>query len=268
MRHFSGVASVSWICLCAAISSQATDATSFQDWQFPNGANPAMPTVVTNTAGSPTAAFVVSPSAAGWVPSLLGFGTDFWDLGAQNPDDPTNGTQGRILLTVPDPVPPTGGSYTDLKLRIVQFVDSGGIYDGNLTFSLTGAIFITRTVVEPTALGKWVEDQYQWHLEPAPAPVSLTITGAMYGTLLDRIRIDTLTPPAPAQGPVISSVVASNQVLVITWAGGLPPYQVYVTSNLLNSTSWQPVGTPTSGTNAQILINLPTAYVRVGGSSQ
>ena len=268
MRQLSAVAGVSCICLRACLPSRAADATSFQDWQFTNADNPALPTVATNAAGVATATIVVGYVGAGWLADLSGFGTQtgLWDIGSQNPDDPTNDTRGRVLLNIPNPVPAAGGLYTDLELRVVQFVD-GGIYTGDLTFSPTGAVFLARTTVESLAIGNWVEDQYQWHLVPSPVPLSLTITGAVGGTMLDRIRADTVTPPAPPS-LVINSVVQSNQVLAITWTGGLPPYQVYVTSNLLSSGSWLPVGLPVSGTNADIPLDSPIGFIRVLGSSQ
>jgi hypothetical protein len=270
MRQLSAVAGVSCICLRAGLPSRAADATSFQDWQFTNADNPALPTVATNAGGVATATIVVGYVGVGWLADLSGFGTQtgLWDIGLQNTSDLTNDTRGRVLLDIPNPVPASGGIYTDFELRVVQFVD-GFIYTGDLTFSYTGAVFSGRTVVEslPAPGGNWVEDQFQWHLVPSSAPVSLTITGAVGGTLLDRIRADTVTPPAPPP-LVINSVVQSNQVLAVTWTGGLPPYQVYVTSNLLSRGSWLPVGPPVSGTNAEVPLDPPAGFVRVLGSSQ
>jgi hypothetical protein len=261
-----------WLCLCAGLASAVAD-SSYQDWQFTNNANPALPTVATNTAGVATATMVVGYAGAGWLDSLGGFGTQtgLWDLGLQNSDDLTNDTRGEVLLVVPNPVPATSSTntYTDLGLRVVQFVD-GFIYLGDLTFSIPGATYSGRTVVEtlpPGSLpGNWVEDQFQWRLIPSPMPVSLTITGAVGGTLLDRIRVDTVSAVVPAPPLLITSVVQSSQGLAIAWAGGVPPYQIYVTSNLPSTGAWQPVGLPMSGTNADITLAGPANYVKVGGS--
>jgi hypothetical protein len=170
------------------------------------------------------------------------------------------------LLNIPNPVPASGNSYTDLELRVVQFV--GPFYAGDLTFSIPGAVFAGRTVVEslPPPGGNWVEDQFQWRLAPSPSPVSLTITGVMGGTLLDRIRADTVAPGVQAPPLVINSVTQRSQALAITWAGGLPPYQVYVTSNLLSNGPWLPIGSPVAGTNAEIPLNPPAGFVWVRGS--
>jgi hypothetical protein len=213
MRQLSGVASVSWLCLCAGVSSRAD--TSYQDWQFTNNANPALPTVFTNTAGVATSTIVLGYGSIGWQPSLSGFGTQtgLWDLGFQNSDDPAHDTRGQVWLDIPNPVPASGNSHTALELRVVQFVD-GFFYTGDLTFSIPGAVFSGRTVVESlTGLpGKWVEDQYQWRLAPSPAPVSLTITGAVGGTLLDRIRADTAAPEGQPAVTIVSGITATDKV--------------------------------------------------------
>jgi hypothetical protein len=189
--------------------------TSYQDWQFTNNANPALPTVFTNTAGVATATIVLGYSSIGWQPSLSGFGTQtgLWDLGFQNSDDPAHDTRGQVRLDIPNPVPASGNSHTALELRVVQFVD-GFFYTGDLTFSIPGAVFSGRTVVESlTGLpGKWVEDQYQWRLAPSPAPVSLTITGAVGGTLLDRIRADTAAPVGQPAVTIVSGITATDKV--------------------------------------------------------
>jgi hypothetical protein len=256
------------LCLCAGVSSRA--AATYQDWQFTSDANPAVPTVATNAAGVATATIVLGYLPGGWLPSFSGFGTQtgLWDLGFQNPDDLTHDTRGQVLLNIPNLVPASGNSYTDLELRVVQFVD-GGLYTGGLTFSIPGVVSSGRTVVEslPPPGGNWVEDRFQWRLAPSPAPVSLTITGAVRGTLLDRIRADTVAPQVQVPQLVIHSITQRSQVLAITWAGGLPPYQVYVTSNLLSNGPWLPVGPPVSGTNAEIPLNPPAGFVRVRGSN-
>jgi hypothetical protein len=270
LRQFSGAASVAWLCLCVCASSPAADA-GYQDWQFTNSANPAPPTAATNTAGTAAATIIVGYASSGWLDSVAGLGTQtgLWDLGGQDSSDPAHDTRGLVLLSIPNPGPASGNSYTDLRLRVVQFVN-GVFYTGDLTFSIPGAVYSGRTVVEsvPGSFGgSWVEDQFQWHLTPRPVQVSLTITGAADGTLLDRIRADTVSAVVAVAPPIITSVARSSQGLVITWAGGVPPYQIYVTSNLLSNASWQAVGPPVSGTNAEITLTGPAHFVKVGGSN-
>jgi len=263
VTHPSGVAGVLSIFLCTCLSLRATDATSYQDWQFTNNANPAVPTVTTNSSGMASATMVVSGAGQGWLADLTGFGTQtgLWDLGFQNSND-----FGRVILSIPVPV--GGSNHTDLKLRLVQLVD--GIYPGNLTFSLPGATNIGRTVVEalPGPLGgNWVEDEFRWRLAPSPEQVSLSITGAVFGPVLDRIRVDTTSPAVTVPKLTILSVQKQGNILTINWTGGIPPYQVYATSNLLNTAVWQPLGPVVSVTNANVTIDGPVGFVRVGGSN-
>jgi hypothetical protein len=256
------------MCLCAGFSSQAEDAISSQDWQFESNANPAVPTVATNSAGDATATIVVGFLGTGWQYFVAGLPpeTGVWDLGFQDRYNLTNDTRGQVSLSIPNPIPPGGGSYTDLKVRLIQYVD-GGIYTGDLEFSIPGGVLTGHTVVAPSPpFGNWVEYYYEWHLEPSPAEVFLTLTGAAYGTILDEIEADTDTPPAP-HPLVIDSVVQSNQVLTITWEGGLAPYQVYITTNVADSESWVPLGPPVSDTTAQIPMTAPIGFVRVRGSN-
>jgi hypothetical protein len=257
--------SVLWLCLCACASSPAADTTSL-DWQFPDNANPALPTVASNAPGAATAAISVGFGSAGWLADLEGFGTQtgIWDLGFQDPDDSQHDTRGRILLSFPS-APGARNGAMDLGLRIVQFVDNS-IYKGDLTFSVPPARIDPRVVVEqvPGPLGgAWVEDTFHWLL----AQVSLTITGAVGGTVLDRIRVDMVIEVAETSKPVITSVEKRGLVLVLSWAGGRPPFQLYAKSTLLFNSEWQAVGLPTSGTNAEILLDVPAKFVRVADSN-
>jgi len=250
------------MCLCACFSSRAADATTYQDWQFTDRANPVVPTVATNSSGVASATMVVSGAGQGWLFRLSSFGTQtgFWDLGFQNGD-----VFGRVMLTIP--VPANGSSHTDLTLRLVQFVD--GIYNGDLTFSLPGATKVGQTVIEAVLEpfpGSWVEDEFHWRLEPSPEQVSLCITGAAFGPVVDRIRVDT-TSPAAVPKLTLVTVQQDGQTLTINWAGGLPPYQVFATSNLLGTAAWQPIGPVVTGTNADITLNGPIGFFKVGGSN-
>lgn len=269
-RHVRA-ASLLGICLWAGFAS-ATAEVGYQDWQFPNDANPSMPTVATNTAGTATATIVVGYLGLGWLDSLSSFGTQtgLWDLGFQNSDDLAHDTRGQAVLSVPNPLPATSNTntYTDLNLAVVQFVD-GFLYTGGLGFSISGAVYSGRTIVEalPGLGGNWVQDQFHWRLTPSPAQISLCITGAVRGTLLDGIIIDTVSAVRPALQLLITSVAKLNQALTISWEGGLPPYQIYVTSNLLSDGPWEAVGVPVFGTSAEIPLNGPVEFIRVRGSN-
>jgi hypothetical protein len=255
------------MCLCACLSSSAAESYSYQDWRFATGGNPTAPTASTNTAGEAVVTVYPGYAASGWWADL-GFGTQtgLWDIGMQDTENPNTDTRGRVALALPIPSP-TNPNYTDIDLRAVQLVD--GFYTGQLTFSISGAKFVKRTVVEalPPPGGNWVEDEYRWHLLPAPAQVSLTITGAVGGTVLDRICISTTTSAPDPPALAIISVEQRGQALAISWYGGYPPYQVYVSSDLANDSAWQPVGPSTSETNAEVPMDLAIGMVKIRGSN-
>ncbi len=261
---------VSWLYLFACSSSPAAG-SSLLDWQFPSDANPAVPTVASNASGVATATIEVGFLGAGWLPGLAGLGTQtgLWDLGVQNPDDLGQDTRGRILLSIPSPGGTAGIGYVDLNLRVVQFVDEF-FYTGGLTFSLPGVTLGSQMVVEPVpgqVGGAWVEDAFHWRLVPSPERVSLTITGAVGGTVLDRIRVDVVSGVSEVPRLVIMSVEKHSQVLSLSWAGGFPPYQIYGAASPLTNATWQEIGLPVSGTNAEIPLDGPVKFVRVRGSN-
>ncbi|HZV36358.1 MAG TPA: putative Ig domain-containing protein, partial [Verrucomicrobiae bacterium] len=68
--------------------------------------------------------------------------------------------------------------------------------------------------------------------------------------------------PAP---PIILSAVAQSNALQLNWTGGIAPYQVYSTTNLINPV-WSPVGPATNGTSAVVSETNSTAFYKVGGN--
>jgi len=66
---------------------------------------------------------------------------------------------------------------------------------------------------------------------------------------------------APARANV--SAVFSGNNLMLTWSGGIPPYQVWQATNIFNPT-WQPVGPPTSANNLPVPVTNPAAFYRIG----
>jgi hypothetical protein len=63
--------------------------------------------------------------------------------------------------------------------------------------------------------------------------------------------------------PQVTTTTVSNGVLVITWSGGKPPYQLEQRSTLLPGASWDPVGEPVTGTTAMVPMIGPAGFIRV-----
>jgi hypothetical protein len=266
----AGIYLMSILLVLTALHSTAAEA-SFQEWRFENATNPATAANVTNSAGVATALVSVGFLGEGWMGELPGMGsqTGIYDLGMQNPDQPATDTRGQVLLTVPNPRPADGSgkAITDLELRLVQFVD-GVIYKGDLSFSPTNQSYLGRQVIEqlpPPFPGSWVEDKYSWKLTPGPEQISLTITGAPGGTLLDRITVLSSTTVVEVPPLLIISAVRQEDSVVVTWAGGTPPYQIYAGADLSSPGTWQPIGEPTTNTNAVVPIVDPLLFLRVSG---
>jgi hypothetical protein len=67
--------------------------------------------------------------------------------------------------------------------------------------------------------------------------------------------------PAP---PIISSAVLQGNSLLLNWTGGIAPYQVQLTTNLL-SPSWQDLGAPVSANSVLVSPTNGAAFYRVYG---
>ncbi len=67
--------------------------------------------------------------------------------------------------------------------------------------------------------------------------------------------------PAP---PISANVFATGPGLVLSWTGGIAPYQVQMTTNLANPI-WQPVGDPLFNTTFSISATNDAAFFRVQG---
>ena len=64
--------------------------------------------------------------------------------------------------------------------------------------------------------------------------------------------------------PINGTLTRQNANLVLSWTGGVAPYQVQSTTNLA-SPVWQNVGGPTSGTNVILPAGNGGAFYRIQG---
>ena len=94
----------------------------------------------------------------------------------------------------------------------------------------------------------------------------LSVTGAANGTILDRIRVEVVHRVSDVQPIMITSVEKRNEKLVLGWSGGAPPYQLYASTNLAAG-SWEAVGAPVAGNNAEIALTREQEFIRVKGSN-
>jgi hypothetical protein len=70
-----------------------------------------------------------------------------------------------------------------------------------------------------------------------------------------------LSSSVPA--PRLTAMTVSNSVLVITWSGGYPPYQLEKRSALLPGSLWGDFGAPVTGTSATVPLTGDAGFIRV-----
>ncbi len=84
---------------------------------------------------------------------------------------------------------------------------------------------------------------------------------AIYNLLGDPATVYKATSQMSA--PQFTTTTVSNGVVVITWSGGQPPYQLEQRSALLPGAPWEPVGAPVTGTSATVPMTGPAGFIRV-----
>jgi Putative Ig domain/Galactose oxidase, central domain len=74
----------------------------------------------------------------------------------------------------------------------------------------------------------------------------------------------TVNVSVSAAAPIISTISAQVDGLLLSWSGGIPPYQVQATTNLL-SPDWQDISGPVSGNSLSITATNDAVFYRIGG---
>ncbi|HXC34478.1 MAG TPA: putative Ig domain-containing protein [Candidatus Acidoferrales bacterium] len=74
----------------------------------------------------------------------------------------------------------------------------------------------------------------------------------------------TMFIPVTATPPILPQISLQSGGLMISWSGGITPYQLQMTTNLANP-NWQDVGSPIGGTNLLIAPSNSAAFYRIVG---
>jgi hypothetical protein len=169
--------------------------TTFQDWQFSTGANPAAPEVIQNPYGTASAEMTVGTFGSGWLDQLpaMGSKTGYWDLGGEG---------GQIVLTIANK--PEALPYKDIWVQITYFQDISAAP----TVDIAGATRLggeTRLVESIETGGAWMLDQSMWRLSPNPSSETITIASdPVWGSVIDEVVVDTACVPEPASLAVLA----------------------------------------------------------------
>ena len=214
--------------------------STFQQWSFSNGADPASPELF-NSPGTPSADVTVGPLGTGWINEDPVFGCvqGFWDLG-QN---------GSIDFLVANHAA-AAGAYKYVRVQVVQYQDSF-VYTTTASVSIDAATQVGTPeiqILENTLLGMWVSEVTVWRLESCPAGETVSVSVGNLGGLIDQVVIDTVCvepPPCPGDIAEVADPGACSKG-GITWSE--PPVDgcfVQGVSNAPPNGSTFPVGVAT-----------------------
>ncbi len=168
---------------------RGTEGATLQQWAFTTGANPAVPEVVNNAYGGPTATMVVGDLGIGWIDvdhfGSYGSRTGMWDLGAM----------GTIDLDIPNR--PAAGAYKDIWVQVTYFM---GMFD-TPEVSIEGAQFLgseSQVVEQVDDFDAWVCAVSKWRITPNPNSEVVRVTANCLGSLIDQVVVDTKCVPEPS----------------------------------------------------------------------
>jgi hypothetical protein len=165
------------------------EGTTYQEWRFDTGVNPAVPEVIHNQYGGASASITVGTMGEGWQYQLPGLGsqTGYWDLGDGG---------GQIVLGIDNRPLPL--DYKEIWVQVTYYQD----ISQPPTVDVPGATCIggqTGLLVEDTGNGSgWFLDQSVWLIEPNPDYELVVLTSDVtWGSVIDQIVVDTICIPEP-----------------------------------------------------------------------
>jgi uncharacterized repeat protein (TIGR01451 family) len=111
--------------------------------------------------------------------------------------------------------------------------------------------------------GPGLGDMFRQALADHVALDNPTTQPAIYNLIGDPALAYNVAVQASTAAPQFTGASVTNGVLVITWSGGQPPYQLEQTTTLGPKASWQAVGSPVSGFTTTLPVTGPMGFIRV-----
>jgi hypothetical protein len=110
-----------------------------------------------------------------------------------------------------------------------------------------------------------IGDLFRQALDNHVAQDNPTTQPAIYNLMGDpattyNVALQSSSVPA---APRLTAATVSNGVMVITWSGGTPPYQLEKRSGLLPGSLWGDFGVPVTGTTATVPLTGDAGFIRV-----
>lgn len=156
--------------------------TTYQDWSFDTNSNPAIPEEVSNPTGCAYADITVGDFGEGWKSGGFPYVREgFWDLGRQ----------GTIIAEVDNSVAST--AVKEISVQVIYLLSPLE----NPTVNIPDANLIEEQTVqlEPDPPSTWYVHQSLWRINPNPGHEQIIITADYWGSMIDRIVIDTKSDP-------------------------------------------------------------------------
>ena len=222
-------------------------------WNFPNNANPALPTI---PAANLRAIIAPGEFADGWFGqnSVFGNASGVWDLGR-------HGT-----ITLMDTADITGGSTQGrtFKVRVTQYYD-GGIYSESASVAVPGASLIgtTSQLIVPDPLsapplgGSWSVEETTWRAGAGVPVTSAMVTSAYNGSLIDQLLLETGSGPALPELKI--RTLAANGQIEISWPALFQGMVLQSNDDLGNAQGWANSATPVQVTGDRCSITIDAA---------
>ena len=111
--------------------------------------------------------------------------------------------------------------------------------------------------------GPGVGDMFRQALADHVAQDNPTTQPAIYNLIGDPALAYNVAVQTSAAVPQFIGTSVTNGMLVITWSGGQPPYQLEQTTTLGPKASWQAVGSPVPGFTTTLPVTGPMGFIRV-----
>jgi hypothetical protein len=110
-----------------------------------------------------------------------------------------------------------------------------------------------------------IGDQFRQALADHVAQDNPTTQPAIYNLMGDPATTYNVAVQGSSliNAPLLTATTVSNGVLVITWSGGNPPYQLEQKSALAPGALWNALGTPVTGTSATVPLAGTAGFIRV-----
>ncbi len=207
-------------------------------WNFGTAANAAAPDSAVGVTGASLATVTPGLFAEGWLNQLTGLpgANGVWDLG----------NNGNIALNNSAGLTGATDHARNITVRVVQYHDSGGMYDQATVVSVPGATLestTTSTLASAGNFGDWVVQESRWKASANTAVNTILVQGATAakkGSVIDQVSV-LAQVAAPSAQLTIQKVGGEGGQVQISWPSDFAGMELQASSNPGNANGWSKV---------------------------